>query len=444
MSRDNCCRSARQENKATMKRIIFLLLALSLTANGWMLIRRGGDAATVETPAVASAAPVARVTPADASLDAAASRLTKLDSADPAELRDALRAAGFDEPSVRAVIGGALRARHRAQVSQWRIERLRNAWWLGGASAPGGPPAPAQREHVLEPMRALFGRDPLDLADAEARYDFLPEAKRRLLALIDLDYNELRARAPRAAQTAAATKAERDEAELLARERRNDVLAALTPEERAEYELRFGGTAAQSARRFAAMQVTEREFRAVKPFIDAHREAAAALPSQAAPSRRAELEQRTMDSLVSAIGYDRTLDYVWSMHGGYRDAADLLREHQLPEANAARLYQLAAETGAQATAIHADAERSAERKRAELLALQQSIRPQFEALVPPALQPKLPAAARDWFALLGEGSYKVFRPVLVGAAYSESIPLRITAPARGLALPVGALPRAKP
>ena len=409
-----------------MKKIFVLLIATSLTANAWLMFR---------SPSLEPAAQVARASaPAGASsapMELPAVRLlTALDTTDLEKLREALRAAGCDESSIRAVIDGALRQRYRAQIATWRIERWRTAWWRGGLNAPGGPAAPSQRALVHEPLQALLGRDPLDLVDAEARYDFLPLEKRRLLAEIDVDYSELRARTPRSARTRAATKSELDEQQLLVAERRKDVLAVLTPEERAEYELRFSKTAAQNARRFAAIDVTEKEFRAIEPLIDTTREQTAGKPPH--DPARLELEQRTLDQLVATIGYDRALDYVWGMDSGpYATTARVLRDVNLPAHHAGRLLQLAADTGAQATAIHYDASLSADQKRAALTALQQTVRPQLDALVPPAVQPKLDEHAIGWFTMMSEGRYTRRQPTLAGSGYMGSAPIAVTSPATG-------------
>lgn len=429
-----------------MKKIFLLLLATSLTANAWWWWRARAEPG--EGPARASARPApakARATAVAPSVPAVVIRsLVALDRADLAAVRDALRAAGVDESSVRGLIEGVLRQRHKAQVTAWRIDRWRTAWWRGGLNAPDGPKVPTWREIGGELKDQLLGRDPLDVADAEVRYDFLPEEKRRKLAAIDLDYSELRSRAPASRGGLGATKGEQDELRLLNAERRQDVLATLTEAERAEYELRFSATAAQNGRRFAAIAVTEQEFRAIQPLIVAMRdENTESARGQGDAAARVEVEQRTIDRLVAAVGYDRTLDYLWGMDSGpYASAVRVLREANLPANHAARLLQLAAETGEQAVAIHYDATLTAEQKRAALVALQAAVRPRLDALVPAPSQPKLDELAIGWFTALGEGRYARRQPTLFGSSYMGGSTMAVSAPPVG-PRPMSALARAR-
>jgi hypothetical protein len=412
-----------------MKRFFLFLLATSLTANAWLYLREA-DYAKASTGANAALTPSPNPVPSPQAVSPIARLLATLDRADLdlAKLRDELRAAGVDDSSVRGLLEGALRARYDAQVAAGQIDALRTGWWRRGLSVPGRT-GPSSRALVDEPLQALLGRDPLDIADAEARYDFLSPEKRRLLALTDLDYTDLRRKSPQG-RTSAATKTELEEQQLLARERQKDVIAALTPDERAEYELRFGGTAARNARRFAAIQVTEGEFRAVKPILDVLDEQRRG--KSLGSAEYAGAEQHAVDSIVSAVGYERALDFIWGDDSGpYAKTARLLREASLPPTNAVRLFQLSAETGLKAAAIHDDTSLDADQKRAALAGLQQATRPQLDALVPPALQSKLDPYAFTWFQILGDGRYQIQRPSLIGGGWAIGPEVPVTTAQKG-------------
>jgi hypothetical protein len=58
-----------------------------------------------------------------------------------------------------------------------------------------------------------------------------------------------------------------------------------------------------------------------------------------------------------------------------------------------------------------------EQKRTALAALQQSVRPQLDALVPPAIQAKLPESAISWFTIMSDGQYQMYRPVMYGSGW---------------------------
>jgi hypothetical protein len=421
-----------------MKALIALLLAASVTVNVWLIVRRTfhpiiGRAAKTS---VHSAEP-ARPTNSPPLNAAEAELLSSLDSADVTVLRDQLRAAGFDEATVRAAVEGGLRQHYREKLIAQRIEHLRTSWWRGNAAR--GSPTPSQRTLVQAPLRALLGIDPFDLADLESHYDFLPPEKRALLATIDLDYSELQTSR---SGTNAQLKADVAAQEVLSREQRQDVLAALTPEERAEYDLRFSSTASQNARRFAAMDENEAEFRAIEPIIEAYSAKGKDVPqgpnSLAANSA---LQQDAIDQLVATVGYDRACAYLWATDSGpYRSTLHVLQEAGLPADNAFRLLQLASDTGAQAIAIHYDPQQTPEQKIAALAELQQATRPQLDALIPPESQAKLDSAAITWFTLLGEGSYLPVKASLMGEGWNLYPATSVAAPPKGNA-PI--IPRAQ-
>lgn len=403
-----------------MKLVIALLLTASLTANAWLLLE------TAPPPPARPAAAPPPATPVDSTLALAqrtADVLANTDGAEPAALRDHLRAAGADDATVRALVEARVRRRHQAETSAREIARLRGAWWRPAPSVPPSrlPPHP-------ESLRELLGPDPLDLADAELRYQFLPAEKRRRLALLDLDYNELESRT----FTTAPLQSEINEQQLLQRERAKDVLELLTPSERAEYELRFGGTAAGSARRFAAMNATEAEYRAIKPLIDIlDRDRAKLLRREDYAREVTALEQRTLDALTASVGFDRTVDYLWASDGGpYSAVVRALREANRPPEHAAQLLQLAAEACHEAVALHRDPALTAEQKRAGLRALQAAYATRFESLVPADLQPKLPVQAVEWFHALGDGKYAAFRASVASSGWSIPTLRNITEPLR--------------
>lgn len=348
-------------------------------------------------------------------------------------LRDQLRSAGADDETIRAALDGVSRRRSAVQASAERRERIRSAWWRPAqAKAPGRPGPQADR------VRESMGPDPLDLADAELRYQFLPADKRRLLAQIDLDYADLLR-----AQPGAGTRADLDEYALINRERQQDILAALSPDERAEYDLRFGESTSSITTRFAAMAASESEFRAIKPLADELQRGLKILNATDPDyrNRRLALEQATLDGLVEKIGYDRTLDYLWSTtSNAYVGTLEVLQANGLPSHRAAQLLQLGTETGIKGREIHENPALSADEKRAALAALQESVRPQLGTLVPVELQTKLPSEAIAWFGALAEGRYAELRPDVGTTAWYAATPQPVWLPRRAPATPI-ALPR---
>jgi hypothetical protein len=429
-----------------MKTLLLFLLVVSLTANAWLWRRgfvAGGDVAP-RTEAVAVSGPNDAHHPATASatdrVETSARGLLPIEAlnafnsaSNPAALRDALRAAGADDATVRAILEGILRRRFADELAKLHILRMRTMWWRVGVSPIGSENPRMVNEIITTPMRALFGPDPLELAEAEGRFAFLPPEKRRLLAVIDFDYADLLGQ-ERTAVYNDRTKAEIEAQQLLAQERRRDILAALSPTERAEYELRFSGTAAMVSQRLATFAGTEEDFRALKPALDTFDAAAKAIPrDQNFSAAYTALQQQTMDQLVGAMGRDRALEFIWSGQGAYAATVQAVQKAGLPGATAAQVYQLAAETGQKAAAIHYDTSLSTEQKRAALTALQQSTEPALNALVPGNARTALPREATVWLTGLSSGSYLRYQPTLLSSGF-------MTMPATITAAPVGAAP----
>ena len=393
-----------------MKRFIFVFLAASLTANAWLLWREPARPVAAEEPAPAA---TPSIEPTRGRAAAAARALVASERMSAAEMRAALQAARADEATVRALLEGKLRRAQAEKTSAAQLERWRATWWRHPKTA-----RPSWLgDGVSGELRELLGPDPLDVADAELRYDFLPAEKRRLMAMIDLDYRDLQRRMP---VGSASLKTEHDEFELLDRERGRDVQAALTAEEKAEYELRFGGTASQTVRRFATMDVTEQEFRAIKPLLDATSEQSKALPrGPAFFDAYVQLQQQTLDTLVERIGFERTVAYAWATESGpYQAAAAALTAVGRPAHDAAKLLQLAAEAGEAAVAIHRDSTLQLDQRRAALAKLQSEMQPRVDALVPREARAAMPADALQWVDDLGRGKYRRFQPSLVGSGWT--------------------------
>jgi hypothetical protein len=390
-----------------MKKLLGFLLGLSLAANAWLLFARASRLPATEKSAATAtrgATPLAK--------PAAGLSVAILDSADLAALRDALRAVGVDEPTVRAVLEGILRRRERERLAAVRIARIRAAWWRSGRTADFGD-AKLAKEMITDPLQRLLGRDPADLADAESRYAFLPLEKRRLLAQIDNDYRELQSRVPQSVMNTQ-LQAEAKEQTLLADERRKDVLAALTPEERTEYDLRFSGSAGPVSRRAGTMVATEPEFRALKPVLDDFELKSRAIPrDDNFTAAYSNLNQGTVQQLVAALGYDRAVDYIWSGSDAEFSALRRATEAaQLPPTTPAQVMELATGVGQQAARVHDDTSLTLDQKRAALLTLQQTARVQLATLLPPAAMQTLPADQFRWLDALGDGRYLMPMPNL--------------------------------
>ncbi len=408
-----------------MKTILRIILGLSLAANLWLGFGPPSQQRMVHTRS--QARPPAVVAQPR-------SWLTGWDTAEPAALRDRLRAAGMDETTSRFVVTGVVRQRAADELAARQIDRARTAWWRSGRLAEAGD-AKILQSMVTDPLSRLFDRSPFDQADAESHYLFLPPDKRRLLAQIDLDYADLQARLPRTTVGPMLASAV-DQLQLLETERRKDVLAALTPGERAEYDLRFSGTAGDVAARMGAFDGTEAEYRTIKPIVDGFQEKSRDL-GRSTPGfvdAYADLLSATMEQMVAQIGYDRAMAYISSGN----DEAAINRTAKaagLPDGTAGRVMQLAADIGMRASDIHMDASLTTEQKRAALIALQQSAQSRLDLVLPPDVQRQLPGETLPWLTGLAQGNYRMMLPSFTGSASFGAISVVAAPPPKRFTFP---------
>jgi hypothetical protein len=410
-----------------MKRLVLFLLGISLGANAWILWGRARTDPTTATATIArsTSAPIAATPPSAASLPIAG-----IESADAATVAAALREAGADDATLRAMLEGILRRRHREKLAAVRIERERNAWWRNGRTAQEGD-ATLSKEMVAEPLADVLGRDPLELAALESRYAFLPPATRRKLAEIDLDYTDLLGSGFVSALTAQ-LRVEASEQKLLAEEKRKDVLAALTPGEKAEYDLRFSSTAGSIGQRAALMNATEAEYRAIKPVLDDFDAKSRALPrGESYIEAYEDLQRAAARQLAGAVGYDRAVEYLWSgytnSYGPMRRAAD---EGRIPAEAPVQVMELKVETGRRAAEVHGDAALTLDQKRGEFAALRRTAQAQLDALLPGEAQRALPPEALRWLSELEEGRYSIPQPSLLSSGVNHAGMLTSTRPSK--------------
>jgi RNA polymerase sigma factor (sigma-70 family) len=389
-----------------------LAFCASLTGNAWMLFR---------SPSAEAPTPAMPARPAVAASPAPAVPADLVKSADLASLRDQMRNAGAGDTAIRAALEGILRRRYREQLSADIIARLRRGWWRDhvrtwGTANDTQLPFPdlwLMQRMISEPLEQLLGSDRDTVEAAEVRYAFLPAELRQEFGRLDRAGVGGWSRSGQP-EIDDVTEAEVERRRAAVADRRKELLASLTSTQRDEYEMRFGQFAAGLARQFQSITVTEQEFRAVFPIAQAYANSVAAQPRQPDNSVRAALDAETASRLVSALGYERALDYIWATAPEYTAVARLARDASLPPTTAGKIVQLAAETTEAAISIHERADLSIEGKRAALVALQGKARAQVDGLLPADAQQRAAPHAFAWLNELGEGRYKTIWTALPG------------------------------
>lgn len=395
------------------------LLAVSLAGNAYFLTR---EADVASAPGAPNTKPMPLAT---RSAGAAAAPAPPLANVDVAALRDQLRASGADEELVRTIVHGILRRRGRQEVSKQIFERAERGWWRDqhltrGMTDLGTAEDPAIYQSIVTaPLEGLLGADPLDIAVSDARYAFLPGALGEEFGKLDRAQLSVLTAARTGNPTNDPAKAAEVQQQLRALEEKRQALRqTFTPEQRANWDMRLSPVASSLGRRTDLANGTEAEYVALFPIADGYAKASAEkLPDGTdVAAARNELQRSTMKQLVTTFGYERALDYIWSGTQEYTVVARASRDLNLPNSTAARVTQLAAETGVEAAKIEANPAATSEEKRAALAALQQRTQPALDALLSPDAQQQLGAAATTWFTALGRGSFKPIAPTLPGVS----------------------------
>lgn len=383
-----------------------LALGLSLMGNAYLLQQSSqaqsrSETAPAVTAAAAAAAPVAPMPPHEF-----------VRNGDLAMLRDQLRAAGTDESTIHGVLEQILYMRYRQKISDDRAERERVWWqdvqrtWGTAGSRPLGEDLALLSRMVTNEMERLVGLHPLEREAAEARFAFLPSELRQAFIMLGRSEPTM----PTATgnpEADAQARADYEKDRRAFTEQSQALLASLTPEQRTEFDLHFSSFATGLQQQLLPVTLTEQEYRTVYPLAEAYaRDYAALSATDKRGEAKNQLDRRVAEQLVSTFGYDRALDLIWSATPEYSTYERVVREGNLPAPTTSQVLQLAADTGDQAAAIHADATLTLEQKQASLLALQQRTQAQLDALIPPAQQQRLPADSLAWITLLGQGRYK--------------------------------------
>lgn len=135
--------------------------------------------------------------------------------------------------------------------------------------------------------------------------------------------------------------------------------------QRSEWELHQGPLARRLGNDLGWVEHTPAQFRALFPMVQEFTQVAESAGPRATPPVLAAGD-RMMQHLVDTFGYDRAPDFIWAHTSVYSAYARIALEENLPPTTAARITQLSALTGQEASLIHADPARSVEEKRAAL------------------------------------------------------------------------------
>jgi hypothetical protein len=381
-----------------MKTKIMVLAAIVLAGGSavfWLLNRTGASSMAAlpgRSPVASGSATTPGIARGAATADSAGLRALFAGS-DMAAIRDALRRAGVPEADVVAFVEMRLMAqasaRYRMQAS--RTEPPAEYW---KQSPSRGTLADVRLNQALlrgvqSDLALLFGPEAVKAPDTEAaRYEFVPLAKRGMLARIDSDYAQLAAVLAEEAR-GFRTAADAEKLALLEQEYRRDLEALLSPAELADYDLRISSSARGLRSQFGRFDLSEEEYKRLFATQRAFDAAQAGKESNraevSAVRQRLEAEKQLLQQFKAALGDERYAEWERSNTNENRLLQAAAQRFGLSQQTVQTAYEVGPSTVAEAERIANSTGLTREQKVQALQALGQKTRQELTTLLGPEI-----------------------------------------------------------
>jgi len=380
------------------------------------------SSSTFDSPAI----PAAPVAP-----ELASALGRTLNTRDPAQLRDLLRAAGVEPDLVKTLVSAAVWRSYEARFKalQPATPGDESEWWKDPLNAPRTPAEQrALNENRQALQRALQSELSGLLGDPDStnefasnpalrkRYGALPTEKASSLRRIEKDYQDL-LNELRQSTNGFELPADREAIRLLGAERERDIAALLTPEERAAHDLRNSPTANTLRWRATQYDATEAEYRQIyaaqKAFDDQFSDnrdpfsGGGDQPQRGKDywDRRRAAEQSLNEQIRSIVGDERYVSAQLKQDQDYTTAVAATTRLGLAADTPDRLYALRTPTVADSQKIAANPALSSAEKKAALKKLAATTRAEVQrALGKDAAEVYFKRGAMQWLNQLDQGS----------------------------------------
>ena len=364
-------------------RLVLIVLTLALAANAVRLALRPDEPGRIGQ-GLAERKPAAGTVPktgAKPEISLAAWRT--LQSDDLATFTANLRAAGFPDRLVRALIAGEIEERFRAREATLAPAKKTSYWQMDFTSEPLETRM-ARLDLKREKTRLreqLLGPD-LVAAEDEA-FPIAPEKRAQLRMLVE-DYGTLIADA-RSRAGAGAVATEKKELEFLEAEQKRELAALLTPQELADFNVARSGAVLDLRVQLRYFEPTDEEFRVISAVAKERRDAMqpteARVTNAAAQQAREDAINRQEADLKAVLGEQRYADFKRASDSDYRLLRDLTARAQLPEENAALAFDLRAAALAAATTLASNQDMPTDAKKAAVTQLVEDTRAKLRGVL---------------------------------------------------------------
>lgn len=283
----------------------------------------------------------------------------KLVTEDLKQLVANLRAAGFSDSEVRAIVGVMLDRRFQKRSMELSARRYKAPYWkqdIWQADPQWQVDATALYAERRQILRDLFGTTITNnegRLNRQSRYGPLSDEKLDAVENIVSDYNDLISQI-NVASGGMDFPWNREQQKALEAEKHKDLAAILTAEELELFDLRDSSTARSMRSKLAAFKPSETEFREIFPLQRAFDDKYGTYGGiNESPQRKADQELLN-EQIKNTLGDARYAEYQRAQDSGYRTAYLVTQRLGLPAENASQVYTLQQDYKKQADVIRAN------------------------------------------------------------------------------------------
>jgi hypothetical protein len=348
-----------------------------------------------------------------------------LNTSDFKELAARLKAAGFPPAVVRAILYAQISDSFKARREQlmppvedkpfWKTDG--SGWGWSGYDAKTMAAMRQLNREQTQLMRDVLGADynagNIEVSDYERRrYGDLPKDKIDHLRRLDEDYNELRNEVQMNARGMMLPE-DREKLAMLEKEKRADLAQLLTPQEMEDYLMRTSQTTMRLRTPLTAFKATEEEFRTIyriqAAFDDKYSYQNVGFNSSPDFAReRGEAQKQVSEQMKAALGEQRYADYMRASDREYQQLTRIAQRTNLADGVALQAYEVRNNASKESNRIYADAQLTAEQKRAALQTLAQNTRAQINSTLGAEAAATYFQVADRWLTRMERGSAVTF------------------------------------
>ena len=298
----------------------------------------------------------------------------------PADWVQRLRAAGFPDSAVRAIVSAQIRERYAARRADLLKDNDTQYWskswnnWDGGDAASRAALRElwkAERAEIKAALGDTYADSPEYQRMVQRQFGNLSKEKVDAVQKINEDYQELISEVHQKSNGILLPE-DREKLAFIEKEKRADLAAIVTPAELQAYELRSSQTANGLRWQLGAFAPSEQEFCSIFTLqrdFDLQFTNRRTNTDEVAQKARYAAQTALESQIKSALGETRYAEYQRSQDGSYQQLTNLTERFALPKENAVAIYELSKDVQKRAQQIGSDKNLNADSRNQALVAL---------------------------------------------------------------------------